>query len=118
MKNINYDHIKTTVSQPLPNLDSYWPYHVTQDIFEGSWTQTSINKHINLAEWQTYLEDLPRGLQIDTTTDSTGSAANKNNKKKKSSKFSKLPSVNKMMCGGEARGVGAAIRGKGFKGVF
>ena len=23
-----------------------------------------------------------------------------------------------MMCGGEARGTGAAIRGKGFKGVF
>jgi hypothetical protein len=64
------------------------------------------------------LEDLPRGLQIDTTTDSTGSAANKDNKKKKSSKFSKLPSVNKMMCGGEARGTGAAIKGKGFKGVF
>ena len=46
------------------------------------------------------LEDLPRGLQIDTTTDSSGSAANK------------------MMCGGEVRGSGAAIRGKGFKGVF
>ena len=46
------------------------------------------------------LEDLPRGLQIDTTTDSSGSAANK------------------MMCGGEVRGAGAAIRGKRFKGVF
>ena len=46
------------------------------------------------------LEDLPRGLQIDTTTDSSGSAANK------------------MMCGGEVRGTGSAIRGKGFKGVF
>ena len=46
------------------------------------------------------LEDLPRGLQIDTTTDSSGSAANK------------------MMCGGEARGAGAAIKGTKFKGVF
>ena len=46
------------------------------------------------------LEDLPRGLQIDTTTNMTGSSANK------------------MMCGGEVRGAGAAIRGKGFKGVF
>ena len=46
------------------------------------------------------LEDLPRGLQIDTTTDITGSSANK------------------MMCGGEVRGAGAAIRGKGFKGTF
>ena len=52
------------------------------------------NKHDN------NLEDLPRGLQIDTTTDISGSAANK------------------MMCGGEVRGTGAAIRGKGFKGVF
>jgi hypothetical protein len=64
------------------------------------------------------LEDLPRGLKIDTTTDSSGSAANKNNKKKKSSKFSKLPSTNKMMCGGEVRGAGAAIKGTKFKGVF
>jgi len=46
------------------------------------------------------LEDLPRGLQIDTTTDITGSSANK------------------MMCGGEVRGAGAAIRGTGFKGIF
>ncbi len=46
------------------------------------------------------IDELPRGLQIDTTTDSSGSAANK------------------MMCGGEVRGTGAAIRGKGFKGVF
>tara|TARA_S200002703_G_scaffold107521_1_gene93407 strand:- start:107 stop:595 length:489 start_codon:yes stop_codon:yes gene_type:complete len=46
------------------------------------------------------LEDLPKGLQIDTTTNMTGSSANK------------------MMCGGEVRGAGAAIRGKGFKGVF
>ena len=46
------------------------------------------------------LEDLPRGLQIDTTTDISGSA------------------TDKFMCGGEARGTGAAIRGKGFKGVF
>ncbi len=46
------------------------------------------------------IDELPRGLQIDTTTDSSGSAANK------------------MMCGGEVRGAGAAIKGKGFKGVF
>ena len=46
------------------------------------------------------IDDLPRGLQIDTTTDSSGSA------------------VNKFVCGGEARGTGAAIKGKGFKGVF
>jgi|TARA_A100001011_G_C14292277_1_gene836779 hypothetical protein len=46
------------------------------------------------------LEDLPKGLQIDTTTNSSGS------------------STNKMMCGGEVRGTGAAIRGKGFKGIF
>jgi len=46
------------------------------------------------------LEDLPRGLQIDTTTDISGSA------------------TDKFMCGGEVRGTGAAIRGKGFKGVF
>ena len=46
------------------------------------------------------LEDLPRGLQIDTTTNSSGS------------------STNNMMCGGEVRGAGAAIRGKNFKGIF
>jgi hypothetical protein len=46
------------------------------------------------------LEDLPRGLKIDTTTDSSGSAADK------------------FMCGGMARGTGAAIRGTKFKGVF
>ena len=46
------------------------------------------------------IRDLPRGLQIDTTTDISGSA------------------TDKFMCGGEARGTGAAIRGKGFKGVF
>tara|TARA_R110001583_G_scaffold169604_1_gene322451 strand:+ start:1186 stop:1977 length:792 start_codon:yes stop_codon:yes gene_type:complete len=66
MKNINYEHIKTTVAQPLPTIDPYWPYHVTQDIFEGSWNQTSINQHINLAEWQTYLEDLPRDTYVAT----------------------------------------------------
>ncbi len=27
-------------------------------------------------------------------------------------------SIKPMMCGGEVRGTGAAIRGKGFKGVF
>jgi hypothetical protein len=57
-------------------------------------------KKKNKKKYDNNLEDLPRGLQIDTTTDKTGSAAKK------------------MMFGGEVRGAGAAIRGMGFKGVF
>jgi|9_EtaG_2_1085328.scaffolds.fasta_scaffold25875_4 hypothetical protein len=45
------------------------------------------------------LEDLPRGLQIDTTT---GEGAN----------------ITKMREGGYCRGAGAAIKGTKFEGVF
>ena len=53
------------------------------------------------------LEDLPRGLQIDTTTSQYGDSAK-----------GRKPIFKELMCGGEVRGTGAAIRGKGFKGVF
>jgi len=57
-------------------------------------------KKIKKNKYDNNFEDLPRGLQIDTTTDSTGSSAKK------------------MSIGGEVRGAGAAIRGLSFKGVF
>jgi len=53
------------------------------------------------------LEDLPRGLQIDTTTSQYGDSAK-----------GRKPIFTDLACGGMARGTGAAIRGKGFKGVF
>jgi len=65
MKNINYEHVRITSVQPLPNYYSYWPQHVTQDILQGSWSKVDINEHINLAEWQHYLEDLPRDTYVD-----------------------------------------------------
>jgi len=66
MKNINYEHIKTTTAHPIPKHRPYWQYHVTQDISEGSWSKTNINQHINLAEWQTYLQNLPQDTYVDT----------------------------------------------------
>jgi len=51
------------------------------------------------------LEDLPRGLQIDTTTSAYGDSA-------------KGRPVPKMKEGGYCRGAGAAIKGTKFEGVF
>ncbi len=46
-------------------------------------------------------------MKIDTTTSQYGDSAK-----------GRKPIFKELMCGGEVRGTGAAIRGKGFKGVF
>jgi hypothetical protein len=52
------------------------------------------------------LEDLPRGMQIDTTTTAYGKAVPQGTP------------VPQFSNGGECRGAGAAVKGKKFQGVF
>jgi hypothetical protein len=48
-----------------------------------------------------------RAMSIDTTTSQYGDSAK-----------GRKPIFTELNCGGEVRGAGAAIKGKGFKGVF
>jgi len=61
---VNYHTPYTT----LPTLTPapYWNKHVTEEIYKGCWSKTNIASHINLAQWQTYLQNLPQDTYVDT----------------------------------------------------
>ncbi|SFG12146.1 2OG-Fe dioxygenase family protein [Neptunomonas qingdaonensis] len=66
MKNTHIDYIRSSIQQPLLGKLPYWESHVKQDILEGSWSKTNIEEHINLAQWQPYLQNLPKDPYVDT----------------------------------------------------
>jgi hypothetical protein len=51
---------------PKSIIQPYWETHVTEDISKGYWSKTNISGHINLQEWQTYLQNLPKDNYVDT----------------------------------------------------
>ena len=67
-----------------------------------------LNEHVKKYGVNGYksLEDLPRGMQIDTTTTAYGKAVPQGTP------------VPQFSNGGECRGAGAAVKGKKFQGVF
>jgi len=54
------------IAPPTLTSKSYWNTHVTEELSEGYWSKTNITSHINLAEWQTYLQHLPKDTYVDT----------------------------------------------------
>lgn len=66
MKNFQLDPIQLTTLHPETKILPYWDEHVTTEIAEGNWSKTDINSKINLDEWQSYLNDLPRDPYVDT----------------------------------------------------
>ena len=65
MINIHLEHISPLLKPASTPFTPYWGYQTQQDIAQGDWSQTDITNHINLPEWQTYLEDLPRDTYVD-----------------------------------------------------
>jgi ABC-type transporter Mla subunit MlaD len=78
---------------------------VKKNIIQGIKDRRNKERKKARDKYDNRLEDLPRGLQIDTTTSAYGDAG----------KGRKVPEFNK---GGYCRGAGAAIKGTDFKGVF
>ena len=78
---------------------------VKKNIIQGIKDRRNKKRKKARDKYDNRLEDLPRGLQIDTTTSAYGDSA-------------KGRPVPKMKEGGYCRGGGAAIKGTDFKGVF
>ena len=66
MRSTNINYIHPIIKQPVLRKAPYWESHVKQDITEGSWSKTNIEEHINLAEWQAYLKNLPKDPYVST----------------------------------------------------
>lgn len=66
MKNINVDYVQNPSMPPLLAKLPFWPVHVRQDIDKQCWSKTCISEQINLTEWQSYLDDLPKDPYVET----------------------------------------------------
>ncbi|MFW8591295.1 2OG-Fe dioxygenase family protein [Glaciecola sp. 2405UD65-10] len=63
-----HSHLDYTRSSftPAPIIKPpYWGFRTQHEITKGAWSQTNISHQINLPEWQTYLQDLPRDTYVD-----------------------------------------------------
>ncbi|WP_413691562.1 2OG-Fe dioxygenase family protein [Psychromonas sp. KJ10-2] len=65
MINTHLEYISPLLKPASIPFTPYWGYQTQQDIAQGDWSQTDITNHINLPEWQTYLEGLPRDTYVD-----------------------------------------------------
>ena len=66
---MSYTHIDHYISNIVPHEFRslpYWDSRVIDEISNGYWSKTNISSHINLAQWQTYLRNLPKDTYVDT----------------------------------------------------
>lgn len=66
MKSSNISYLRSPFILPIQGEMPYWETHVTHDLLQGSWSKTNVEEHINLKEWQSYLNDLPKDPYVET----------------------------------------------------
>ena len=66
MKSSNTAYLRLPFEFPFKGSIPYWEPSVTHDLAQSSWSKTNIEEHIDLAEWQSYLSNLPKDPYVDT----------------------------------------------------